>query len=60
VAERYTGFWEDWDSETPPSVRTTIGAVDTDELIERIRERLHELPPGRIVRIDLISWGDDE
>jgi len=60
VAERFTGFWENWDSETPPQIRTTIGPVDTDELIARIAERLHELPAGQIVRIDLISWGPDD
>jgi hypothetical protein len=57
VSERFTGFWED--SGTPerePRVMMTEGPIDVDDLLERLRDRLHALEPGVNVRIDLISW----
>jgi hypothetical protein len=57
MSERFTGFWED--SGTPerePHVMMTEGPIDVDDLLERLRARLHELEPGVNVRIDLISW----
>lgn len=55
MAERFTGFMESSDGEL---MLTTVGPVEVDELIERLRVRLHELPLGINVRIDLISWGE--
>ena len=55
MAERFTGFWDDGEL-----VFTTIGPLNLDELIERLRARLRELEPGRNVRIDLISWREDD
>jgi hypothetical protein len=54
MAERFTGFWEDNDGEG--TVATTVGPTDVDDLLERLRARLLEVPPGTIVRIDLVAW----
>lgn len=51
MAERFTGFWED-----DETVATTVGPVPVDVLLERLRVRLEETPPGAHVRIDLIAW----
>lgn len=54
MAERFTGFWET--TEDPPVVATTLGPIHVEDLIERLRQRLLEIPPGVNIRIDLISW----
>ena len=50
---RFTGFMETSDGEL---MLTTIGPVELDDLIERIRQKIGELPPGVNIRVDLISW----
>lgn len=57
---RWTGFWEVNAPGEPPVVLTTMIEVEADELMERIRTRLRDLPPGAHVRIDLIAWDDPE
>lgn len=54
---RFTGFMESSDGEL---MLTTVGPVELDELMERLRARIAELEPGTSVRVDLISWGDPE
>jgi hypothetical protein len=57
---RVTGFWESEGPNTPPEVRTTIGPVAIDDLLERLRGRLETLEPGSRVRVDLIvGWNDE-
>ena len=55
MAERFTGFMETSDGEL---MLTTIGAVEVDDLLERLRVRLADVPPGVNVRIDLIAWDE--
>jgi hypothetical protein len=54
MAERFTGFWETDGPE--PEVATTISYWGVDELLERLRVRLEQVPPGTHVRVDLIAW----
>jgi hypothetical protein len=56
---RFTGFVE----ADPPDggdqlVMSTVGPVDVDDLFERLKAKVIELPPGTNVRIDLIAWDD--
>jgi hypothetical protein len=64
---RFTGFWErrrgmsdqrEWliDVAEPGEVATTLGPVEVDDLLDRVRRRLLECQPGDNVRIDLIAW----
>lgn len=55
---QFTGFWEAQGPEFEAEVRTTLGPVALDDVMGRLYNRLHELPAGVNVRIDLISWGD--
>lgn len=59
MAERFTGFWETGPSFEEPDgvVVTTIGPIDLDDLLERLRVRLQATAPGVNVRIDLIAHG---
>jgi hypothetical protein len=57
MAERFTGFWEDDDG--GGTVLTTITPIPLDDLLERLRARLEALPPGTVVRVDLIAWGGE-
>jgi hypothetical protein len=56
MAERFTGFWEDNDGEG--NVSTTVGPIGVDDLLERLRVRLEAVPPGTMVRVDLIASGE--
>jgi hypothetical protein len=58
MAERFTGFWETGPSFEEPDgiVLTTIGPLEIDDLLERLRVRLAATEPGVNVRIDLIAW----
>ncbi len=58
MAERFTGFWEDWDSETVANVRTTVGPVDTVDLIARIAERDRRLYAVEALCRDAISLSE--
>lgn len=55
MAERFTGFYDDGEM-----VLTTLGPVELDELLERLRARLLDAEPGLNIRIDLISWRGEE
>lgn len=59
MAERFTGFWED-NAGREATVATTIGPWPLEEILERIRVRLAEVPAGTTIRIDLIAWGPNE
>lgn len=58
MTDCFTGFWETRYTavERAPEVATTMGPVDVDTLLERLRERLLDVPAGTWVRIDLIAW----
>lgn len=58
MAERFTGFWED-NADDVGTVATTIGPIPLEDLLDRLRRRLEEVPPGTTVRVDLIAWGAD-
>lgn len=62
---KFTGFWEATtvsDSpDIPPAIElyTTINYWPADVLLERLRMRLEELPPGTHIRLDLIAWDEE-
>jgi hypothetical protein len=58
MADKFTGFWEERRPDETPILVTTVGDVPVDELLERLRVRLLEAPPGTHIRVDLISWGE--
>lgn len=56
---KFTGFWE----ATAPGldeVAVTLSYVTADELLERLRVRLADVPVGTHIRVDLISWDGPE
>lgn len=57
----FTGFWETRYTvdDRPPELATTVGPIDVDVLLDRLRKRLDDVPAGTWVRIDLIAWDDD-
>jgi hypothetical protein len=57
MTEHFTGFWEDDDGDG--TMATTIGPIPVDDLLERLRARLEAVPPGTVVRVDLIAWGGE-
>lgn len=53
---KFTGFMEATGFEySEELLTTTIVPVEIDDLFERMKRKLLELPPGTSVRIDLIS-----
>lgn len=57
MAERFTGFWEATGPDVD-EVATTISYWETDQILDRLRERLESVPPGTHVRVDLIAWSE--
>jgi hypothetical protein len=57
---KFTGFYE---SRTPHAeddeVLTTLSYVELDDLLERLRARLEDVPPGSHVVVDLIAWDSE-
>lgn len=53
---KFTGFLELTGPETE-QVLTTIGPVELDELLARVKTRIEEAPPGTSARVDLIAEG---
>jgi len=56
MAERFTGFWEATGPGHMEEVATTISHWPIEKLLERLRERLETVPPGTLVRVELIAW----
>jgi type IV secretory pathway ATPase VirB11/archaellum biosynthesis ATPase len=55
---KFTGFIEATGADGEELVLTTVGPVDVDDVFERVKAKVLELPPGTDVRIDLIAWND--
>jgi hypothetical protein len=58
MAESFTGFWEATGPGIEDDVATTISYWSVERLLARLRERLEAVPPGTIMRIELIAWDD--
>jgi hypothetical protein len=55
----FTGFWEA-KGEGVDEVATSVKYLQTDQLLDRLRERMNSVPPGTHVHIDVTAWGEPE
>jgi hypothetical protein len=57
-ARMFTGFWEARTGEER-EVATSIKYLTTDQLLERLRDRMNSAEPGTHIRIDVVAWGEE-
>jgi hypothetical protein len=56
----FTGFFEARPPHGPEEVSTSVKYLTTDQLLERLRERMESAEPGTHIRIDVIAWGEED
>jgi hypothetical protein len=55
----FTGFWEARPPSGDEEVATSVKYLTTDQLLDRLRERMNAAEPGTHIRVDVIAWGDE-
>lgn len=55
----FTAFWEANGPDGEEEMRfTALQPLPTDELLDRLRDRMNYVPAGTIIRVDMVAVGD--